>query len=137
MDASIMCLFTMDNIAEELTNLDRRDIIVKAKIANILREGKTLKQMISALILEYNDLWDSTDKSVMADNVEKFIVKKFPECAQTFEARWKKLVEISGSKSQTVFAWLNRSRKDVKIPFFKLCKISVALDVDLDDLLTV
>lgn len=126
---------SVDNMTEELTKPDGQDII-KNTIRHILWEGETLERMISSLILEYNKWWDNTDKSVMADNVEKFIVKKYPECSETFESRWNKLTEISGSKSQTVYAWLNRSRKDVKIPFLKLCKIAVALGVDLADLLS-
>lgn len=94
-----------------------------------------MKEKIASLILKYNEQWEQTDKSVIADNVEKYICRKYPACADMFDYRWKKLVEISGAKEQTVYAWLNRSRKDVKIPFLKLCQIAVALDSDIAELL--
>lgn len=90
---------------------------------------------IAAKILEYNALWDGADKSVIADNVEKYLYIKYPDCAEIYETKMKKLEEITGSKEHTVYAWLNRSRKDVKVPFLKLCQIAVALNVDLADLL--
>lgn len=94
-----------------------------------------MKEKIASLILKYNEQWEQTDKSVIADNVEEYICKKYPSCVDMFDYRWKKLVEISGAKEQTVYAWLNRSRKDVKIPFLKLCQIAVALDSDIAELL--
>lgn len=118
-----------------LTTKARKGILGK-QITDIIREGDTVKKYIAAMILDYNDQWKQADSSVIADNVEKCIIGKYPECSATFESRWSKLTEISGAKRQTVYAWLNRSRPDVKIPFLKLCKIAVALDADLADLLS-
>ena len=45
-------------------------------------------------------------------------------------------MDISGAKKHTVYAWVNRSRENVKVPFLKLCEIAKALDVDVDILLS-
>lgn len=100
-----------------------------------LQEGERLKDNIAAQMLTYNNLWEKTDKSVIANNVEKYLYRKHPECSGAFEIKMNKLEEITGSKRQTVYAWLNRSRERVKVPFLKLCVIAIALDVDIADLL--
>ena len=41
------------------------------------------------------------------------------------------LAEISGVSKETVKAWGNAGRKNVKIPLVKLCKISEKLGVDV------
>ena len=94
-----------------------------------------MKEKIAAQILIYNDLWDKTDKSVIADNVEKYLFLKYPECSGVFDTKMNKLEEITGSKRQTIYAWLNRSRDRVKVPLMKLCTIANSLDVDIADLL--
>ena len=42
-----------------------------------------------------------------------------------------KISEITGSKPDTVFAWFNRGRPNVKVPFLKLCKIADYLGSDV------
>lgn len=93
------------------------------------------KSEIAAEVLALNELWDKTDKSVIADNVEKFLYAKHPECQTSFKAKMERLMEYSGSQKQTVYAWVNRSRGNVKVPFLKLCMIANALDVDIKELL--
>ena len=94
-----------------------------------------MKDKIAAQILIYNELWEKTDKSVIAGNVEKYLYLKYPECSGAFDTKMNKLEEITGSKRQTIYAWLNRSRGRVKVPLMKLCVIANALDVDITELL--
>lgn len=95
-------------------------------------EGKTT---LAAKILSLNKLWEQTSKSTIAENVEEYLYAKFPECKKSYKVKMEKLQEISGSQKNTVYAWVNRSREDVKVPFLKLCKIAKALDVDIQDML--
>lgn len=90
---------------------------------------------LSAEILSLNKLWEQMSKATIAENVEKYLYIKFPECKTSYNSKMEKLQEISGSQKNTVYAWVNRSRKNVKVPFLKLCKIADALDVDIQDLL--
>lgn len=93
------------------------------------------KTTLAAKILSLNKLWEQTSKSTIAENVEEYLYAKFPECKKSYKVKMEKLQEISGSQKNTVYAWVNRSREDVKVPFLKLCKIAKALDVDIQDML--
>lgn len=86
---------------------------------------------IATEILEINELWESTDKITIADNVEEFLFMKYPECVGKWNAKIYVLSEITGAKTDTVYAWLNRGRERVKVPFLKLCQIASVLDVDI------
>ena len=88
---------------------------------------------IEAEILYLNELWDNTDKITIAENVEMFLCMKFPEC-KAYKVKLKKLEEITGSNKNTIYAWINRSRTSVKVPFLKLCEISVALNADIKEM---
>lgn len=89
---------------------------------------------LAAEVLTIYEIWKNTDKEIIAQNIEHFLTKKFPEC-KSCKIKMEKLEEITGSQKQTVYAWINRSRKDVKIPLSKLCMISSYLEVDIKELL--
>lgn len=93
------------------------------------------KKSLAARILSANKQWEQTSKATIAGNVEQYLYAKYPECKTSYKVKMEKLQEISGSQKNTVYAWVNRSREDVKVPFFKLCKIAKALDVDIEDML--
>ena len=93
------------------------------------------KKTLAARILSANKLWEQTSKATIAENVEQYLYTKFPKCKTSYKVKMEKLQEISGSQKNTVYAWVNRSREDVKVPFLKLCKIAKALDVDIEDML--
>lgn len=84
-------------------------------------------------ILNINELWESTDKVTIAENVEYFLRRKFPEC-KAYNIKMKKLEEITGSQKNTIYAWINRSRINVKVPLLKLCKIASTLNVDIKEM---
>ena len=93
------------------------------------------KKSLAARILSANKQWEQTSKATIAENVEQYLYAKFPECKTSYKVKMEKLQEISDSQKNTVYAWVNRSRVDVKVPFLKLCKIAKALDVDIEDML--
>ena len=88
---------------------------------------------IAEEILNINELWENTDKITMAENVEYFLCLKYPEC-KAYKAKMKRLEEITGSQKDSVYAWINRSRGRVKVPLLKLCKIALALNVDIKEM---
>lgn len=90
---------------------------------------------IAKQILKYNKIWEESDKELLAENIERYLFAAYPECSQSFDIKLKKLEDITGSKRETVYAWLNRSRKNVKVPFIKLCAIADALSIDISDML--
>lgn len=92
-----------------------------------------MKENIAKEVLNINDLWENTNKEIITENVEYFLCSKFPEC-QAYKPKMKKLEEITGSKKDTIYAWLNRSRTNVKIPLLKLCKIATDLDVNIEEM---
>ena len=94
-----------------------------------------MRNNIAERIVEYHTLWNGLNKSVIAENIENYLYMKYPVCMKSSEIKVKKLEEITGAKEHTVYAWLNRSRKDVKVPFLKLCMIAISLNVNLADLL--
>lgn len=93
------------------------------------------KKSLAARILSANKQWEQTSKATIAENVEQYLYAKFPESKTSYKVKMEKLQDISGSQKNTVYAWVNRSREDVKVPFLKLCKIAKALDVDIEDML--
>lgn len=92
-----------------------------------------MKKNIATEILNINELWDNTDKITIAENVEYFLCMKFPEC-KSYKVKMEKLEEITGSQKNAIYAWINRSRERVKVPFLKLCKIASVLNVDIKEM---
>lgn len=94
-----------------------------------------MKDNIAEQVLKYNKLWEETDKITIADNVERILCTKRPECAAKWSTKVNVLAKMTESKPDAVYAWLNRSRGRVKVPFLKLCKIASELNVDVSDFL--
>lgn len=92
-----------------------------------------MKKNIAAEILNINELWEGADKVTIAENVEYFLCQKFPEC-KAYKIKMEKLEEITGSRRDSIYAWINRSRGRVKVPLLKLCKIALALNVDIKEM---
>lgn len=93
---------------------------------------------IASRILELNQMWIKAEKSVIANNIVRRLLENNPEllaASSVFNAKLDKLSEITGSNKQTVYAWINNGRKNVKVPFLKLCEIAVYLNVDIEDLM--
>lgn len=84
-------------------------------------------------ILEVSDCWQQADKEVLANNILELLHK---DGYKSFTEKWKRLCEITNSGKQTVYAWLNGSRQNVKIPFLKLCMVASEYKVDLYDLMS-
>ena len=96
--------------------------------------GSMDRKPIAAEYIALNGIWNDISKETLINNVMKYLVDKFPEC-DTSIAQQKKIAEITDSKIHTVYAWINLSREQIKIPLLKLCIIADALDVDIIKLL--
>lgn len=90
---------------------------------------------IASEILKYNSIWENTGKETIIANIEKYLYEKYPQCSETYNSKMEKMVEISGSKKDSVYSWINKSRTKIKVPFLKLCRIANALDVDIGEML--
>lgn len=88
----------------------------------------------AAQILELNRAWEETDKITIAENIETQLAAHDPTC-NNYTKRLETLIELTGSKKESVYAWLNRGRLNVKAPMLKVCAIAAALDIDVYDLL--
>lgn len=86
--------------------------------------------------IELTDLWESIPKSVIADNIERYFGYSMMFRVHKDDTRIKELTSITGATSHTVSAWLNRSRENVKVPLYKLCKIADYLNIDVRQLLS-
>lgn len=85
--------------------------------------------------IKYESMHRNTDKTVISSNVLKYVDKKYPFCEGIQNRELDILAEITGENRQTVWAWANKSRQNVKVPFLKLCKICTLLDVDITEML--
>lgn len=85
--------------------------------------------------LKLTKLWESAKKETILENVKKILEEKYPECQKSFNAILNKLIDITNSNKHTVYAWMNRSRNNVKVPLLKLCMIADALNVDVMEFL--
>ena len=79
-----------------------------------------------------NEMWDKTDSGVITENVVKLLAE---DGYNTFTERWKRLMDITGSTKHAVYAWLNRGRTDIKIPFLKLCLIADTYNIEVSKLI--
>lgn len=63
--------------------------------------------------------WEDIDKVTLTENIEKELVQRgFNELNQ----RISKINDITKSNYNTIFAWLNKSRLNVKIPFLSYAR---------------
>lgn len=92
-------------------------------------------KQFAAQVLQFNSQWENTNQSIIADNVEKYLYAKYPECKESYNIKMDKLMDITKSKKDSIYSWLNRSRENVKVPLLKLCMLAVALDVNVGDFL--
>ncbi|WP_295250417.1 hypothetical protein [Ruminococcus sp.] len=94
-------------------------------------------KQFAAQVLQFNSQWENTNQSVIADNVEKYLYAKYPECKESYNVKMDKLIDITKSKKDSIYSWLNRSRENVKVPLLKLCMLAVAFDVNVNNFLEV
>jgi hypothetical protein len=87
---------------------------------------------LTAKILELHNKWDSADSSVIAGNVENLLIANG---LSKQNQRIAELQQVTNSTKHTVYAWFNQSRKDVKIPFLKLCMIAEKYNTNIETLL--
>lgn len=86
-------------------------------------------------ILMLQNLRDRISKNALIDNIEYYLYKKYPRCEYSFVEKIGTVAELTGDKFETAYAWFNRSRKNAKIPFIKLCRLAAGLNVDVAKLL--
>lgn len=89
------------------------------------------RKPIAKEYLKLTKLWDATKQEIISENVRRILEEKVPECRNSFNAIWNELMKITNSNKHTVYAWMNRSRNNVKVPLTKLCMIADALDIDI------
>jgi hypothetical protein len=92
-----------------------------------------MSKKIASKILALERLWQETDSSVISGIIETEMLSRG---YMTPGARLNKLMEITDSKRHAVYAWLNRGRENVKIPFLKLCMIADKLNIDIEKVIT-
>lgn len=90
---------------------------------------------LAALYIEGYDLQYNTGKCIVLDNLELYLGKSETLAAQRSSLRRLTLESITGANRNTINAWMNRSRLNVKIPLVSLCKLAKYLDVDVLDLM--
>lgn len=90
---------------------------------------------VAALYIMGYELQYNTDKSVVLDNLEQYLGKSETLAAQRSNSRRIALENITGANRNTINAWMNRSRTNVKIPLVSLCKLAEYLDVDVLELM--
>lgn len=94
-----------------------------------------MREPIAKEYLSLTDKWEETNHMVIASNVNKYMIAKYPEC-KVRSVMHKKLSEFTGSSTHATYAWMNKSREDVKVPIIKLCMIAEALNIDIQLFLT-
>lgn len=55
-------------------------------------------KQFAAQVLQFNSQWENTNQSVIADNVEKYLYAKYPECKESYNVKMDKLIDITKSK---------------------------------------
>ena len=44
-------------------------------------------KQFAAQVLQFNSQWENTNQSVIADNVEKYLYAKYPECKVSYKVK--------------------------------------------------
>lgn len=89
---------------------------------------------IAKEILELESTWNQMDSGELIENVRNALQDKG---LTTYTDTIKELSVVTQSTKHTVEAWINSGRKNVKIPFLKLCMIAVNYDIDIYQLLNI
>lgn len=84
------------------------------------------------IVLELYERWSEIDSDQIADNLRKALNDLG---YSTHTGRMDALISVTKSSKHAVYAWINRGRGNVKVPFIKLCMISDGLDIDINRLL--
>ena len=95
-----------------------------------------MEKTTAQIFMDITELWENTPKSVMIDNIERFLGYSTTFRGHKDNTRLKELENITDSSRHTVNAWMNRSRENVKVPLLKLCKISEYLGITIEELLS-
>ena len=83
-------------------------------------------------IIEIHEKWINTSSNVIADNLNNILDKMG---YNTWAKKMELLSRITDSSKHTTYAWLNHGRKNVKIPFLKVCMIAKELKIDINKIL--
>lgn len=86
--------------------------------------------------INLTELWEQADKSVVINNIERIFGDSKTLKRNKDGTRINTLSEITFIDKNTVRAWMNQSRTNVKIPLLKLCMIAEALNIDVKVLLS-
>ena len=82
-------------------------------------------------ILQLHNAYEKIDSAVLSIKILEYLKEKGFE---GYAERTEFLQSITGLSKQTIFAWFNKGR-NVKIPFVKLCKIALALNMEVEEIL--
>ena len=85
-------------------------------------------------IRAYNKRYD-TDKNKVIDNLEKYYMSSGELLKHHLNTRKVTVMDICECTHHTYTSWFNRSRTNVRIPLDSLCRLAIAADVDIFDLL--
>ena len=96
--------------------------------------GMKLKTIAKEYI-DLTEVWDKADKSIVINNIERVFGDSSTLKRNKDGTRINTLSEITNTDKNTVRAWMNQSRSNVKIPLLKLCMIADALHIDIYTLL--
>lgn len=88
--------------------------------------------MIATEILYLEKQWNEMDSKALTENVKALL---FNKGYTAYKERLNILMEITGLTKFAVAAWMNQSRKNVKIPFLKVCQIADHFQFDLYSIL--
>lgn len=100
-----------------------------------------MDRSIAKIYIDLTQLFETTSKDFIIDNLERIF-----GYSQTYRKRRSResvdrvslLAEVTDTGNiETVRAWFNRSRDNVKIPLLKLCRVSEYAKVDIIDILTI
>lgn len=90
---------------------------------------------LAKTILEIMDRRDRTSKIYINNQIEKFLILRYPDCRTSALAESEKIAELTNVGKETAYSWMNAGRSRVKIPLNKLCELAVKLDVDITEFL--
>lgn len=86
--------------------------------------------------IDLTEKWENTDKLIVINNLERVFGDADVLKRNKDNTRREVLSKITSVDAQTIRAWMNKSRMNVKIPLLKLCMIAEALKMDVDVLLS-
>ena len=88
---------------------------------------------IEKKIIKLHTMWENTSSETISQNINRILTedRKMARWADRMDY----LAYITQVTKHAAYSWMNKGRKNVKVPFIKLCMIADKLNISIEELM--